>query len=281
MGGPGDDKEFASFYMQNLRSKNEERGRLRYIAGALFVLAFAVILWYAYPRGEERYADMQVPIVRADTDQYKFKPEEPGGMDVPHRDSTVFEPLENTEETEKVERLLPAPEQPVERPKPSPDTQTADTDTDTDTDTGPTAGVEPVETVESVEDMPEPPEVDAEVVETMESLPKPDEQAETAKTEPAPKTAATTASSGGTGPARLVQLGSFRSEDAAQTAWKRVTKEFGDLLSGYTPQVNRADLGAKGVYYRLQIGPFPKSKAADICEDIKRKKPQGCILARP
>lgn len=71
-----------------------------------------------------------VPIVRADITPIKVRPENPGGMDVPNRDKTIYEQLGPADAREgKVERLLPPPEEPKEPvtapPAPEPQVTTA------------------------------------------------------------------------------------------------------------------------------------------------------------
>ncbi|MBI3441487.1 MAG: arginine--tRNA ligase [Proteobacteria bacterium] len=78
------------------------------------LVVFAGILWYAYPRGAEKYSDMDVPVVKADTSPVKTVPADPGGMEVPHQDSTVFDPLQKNPAAE-IEKLLPAQEEPINK----------------------------------------------------------------------------------------------------------------------------------------------------------------------
>ena len=41
----------------------------------------------------------------------------------------------------------------------------------------------------------------------------------------------------------------------------------------------RADLGEKGIYYRVRVGPFNDGDAARLCGDLKAAG-GDCILAR-
>ena len=88
-------------------------------AGITLVLVLLVGggLWALYPKGESLTKDKPVPIVRADTKPLKVVPSDPGGMDIPYRESTVFGARdERTQEKQaKVERLLPKSETPMER----------------------------------------------------------------------------------------------------------------------------------------------------------------------
>ena len=44
--------------------------------------------------------------------------------------------------------------------------------------------------------------------------------------------------------------------------------------------IQRADLGAKGIYYRARVGPFPtRSEAIEVCEKLKAAG-STCIVTR-
>ncbi len=78
-----------------------------------------------------------------------------------------------------------------------------------------------------------------------------------------------------------IQIGSLRSKEAANRAWVKQLKQHGKILSKLTLLVKRADLGKKGVYYRVQAGPLSNKTAAQrICDELKQKK-VGCLVVRP
>jgi len=87
-------------------------------------------------------------------------------------------------------------------------------------------------------------------------------------------------SSGGAGQASLsgfqpaVHLASYRQKKAAERGWAQLQKQFGSLLGGLTPNIERVDLGGgKGVFYRLKAGPLPSNGAAqDTCRKLKAKR---------
>ena len=80
------------------------------------------------------------------------------------------------------------------------------------------------------------------------------------------------------GPVRI-QLGSLRSPEAAKDEWARLKREHPDSLGKLTAVAVRADLGDKGVWYRVQTQVFDDAAAADrLCADLKKQK-IGCSLA--
>jgi len=67
-----------------------------------------------------------------------------------------------------------------------------------------------------------------------------------------------------------VQVSSQRSEDAARSSFANLKQRFPSLLGSQEPLVREADLGDKGIFYRVQIGPMAdRSAAISFCENLK------------
>ena len=78
----------------------------------------------------------------------------------------------------------------------------------------------------------------------------------------------------------LVQVASQRSEAAAQAAYRALQAKFPAVLGPRIPFITRTDLGDKGVYYRVTIGPFDTSDAAgQVCGDLKTAGGQ-CVVQK-
>jgi cell division septation protein DedD len=78
-----------------------------------------------------------------------------------------------------------------------------------------------------------------------------------------------------------IQLGAARDEARAKAAAQRVQKANKDLLGPLSTDIVRADLGAKGVFYRMRMGPLADRAAADdLCRKLKARK-VGCIVVKP
>lgn len=100
--------------------------------------------------------------------------------------------------------------------------------------------------------------------------------ARTATVASAPSVA--TASAGGGGYA--VQVSSQRSEAEAQAAFRALQSKYPDQLGGQQPVIRRADLGDKGVFYRVQVGPFGSSdQASELCSSLKNAG-GSCVVQR-
>lgn len=93
--------------------------------------------------------------------------------------------------------------------------------------------------------------------------------------EPAPAPAETI--SGGA----LLQVGAYPSEVLALEAWENFQTQFSTLAAGLTPDIQRADLGESGVWYRVRIGPYADEAAASAaCESITASG-GSCFVAAP
>jgi cell division septation protein DedD len=81
--------------------------------------------------------------------------------------------------------------------------------------------------------------------------------------------------------AYLVQLAAARTQDGAETEWEKLRGKNQDLLGNLRLFVTKADLGAKGVYYRLRAGPITDEAAArDICTQLTKRQ-VNCLIIKP
>ena len=76
----------------------------------------------------------------------------------------------------------------------------------------------------------------------------------------------------------VVQLSSQRDETTAWSSWKKLQASSGDLLVNHAPTVVRADLGAKGIYFRLQVPLESRRDAQDLCGRLKARG-ASCLVA--
>jgi hypothetical protein len=78
----------------------------------------------------------------------------------------------------------------------------------------------------------------------------------------------------------FVQLASVKSDEGARKEWLRLKKAHPELFGDLEPAVQRADLGDRGIFYRIRTGPFPnRATAQDMCAQIKAAK-LGCLVVR-
>ena len=95
----------------------------------------------------------------------------------------------------------------------------------------------------------------------------------------APASTGSTASAGG-GSGYLVQLSSQRSEEQARAAFNGLKRRYPSLLGGFEPNIQRADLGDRGIYYRVRVGPMSdQAGATQVCEQLKSSG-GSCFVTR-
>lgn len=241
----------------------------RMVGITLAVVAVLVLVWHLYDRmmlsGGRTPA--QLPLIEADEGPTKQRPEDPGGLAIPNQDKLVYEALDGNSAEETVERLLPAPEEPLPQPESTPE---------------PAVEVEPPAPVPETAEPSSAPELPLAEISDESSE---DFQAEvippTPAPEPIPEAVPEPEPVAATG-TYLVQIASFRKIDDADAAWRRLVKANRDLLSHYTARVERADLGAElGVFYRLRVGPMANEPAAKtLCAKLKTRN-VDCLIVRP
>lgn len=259
-----DGSNIGSFYMGRMRpppipQRKLPKGGLT----TLTLIAFATIIWYAYPHGDEKYTDIDIPVVKADLEPYKIRPDEPGGMEIPHQDSTIFDPMEKKASTEP-EKIMPQPEDPVNKEEVlGQSAQNGGTGLNLEMQEKPQAAEAP------------------QAVATEKVIPKAAGSGEEGakKLEEMKRQAAASAPAKTTGNL-YIQLGSYRDVAGAKADWSKLKKKFPDLLGDLDMRTQRVDLGAKGVYNRLQAGKLSEARAKEVCAALKTANKGGCIVVR-
>jgi clan AA aspartic protease (TIGR02281 family) len=73
-----------------------------------------------------------------------------------------------------------------------------------------------------------------------------------------------------TGDGYVVHVSSRLSEEEAQSSFRDLQAKYPDLLGGRTAIIRRADLGAKGIFFRALVGPFASAdQATELCSNLK------------
>lgn len=293
-------KVSAKAYGPEALRSTKRNWRLIVGGAAAVVLAVAAIAmavgWLVGDSDDVAQTQAEAPLIKADAEPDKVRPEDPGGMEVANRDMLVYRRLDGGDGKPPVERLLPNPEQPVVPPRPV---------------AAPGREIEPgqIETVEietdelvaeDAEDAPGDEELDAENLslpaqespersvtpEPQQAPPVAPKPVAPTKLEPTPvpKKPAAPAPSRAAAPAAgayQIQLVAVRSRQQAEVSWAKLSKEYADVLGGLKPNIVRADLGAKGVLYRLRAGPAgDESAARAICASLAKRK-KDCLVVPP
>ena len=78
----------------------------------------------------------------------------------------------------------------------------------------------------------------------------------------------------------FVQLSSQRSMEQAQSSFAGMKQQFASVLGPLSADIQEADLGAKGTYYRVRVGPYStRGEAITVCEQLKAAG-GSCIVTK-
>ncbi len=79
-----------------------------------------------------------------------------------------------------------------------------------------------------------------------------------------------TGSASGTSAAAYVQVSSQRSEETARKSLSEIQRRFSSVLGSSSLEVQRADLGDRGIYYRVRIPADSVTSANQLCNNLKQ-----------
>ncbi|MFZ2467160.1 MAG: hypothetical protein WAW54_02100, partial [Parvibaculum sedimenti] len=119
------DEEDDDYYTYDATDEEDEGRRrpLVLLAIIALVVVFAGVVFLAYKQGMKQGAQGNPPVIRADDSPTKVAPTNPGGIEIPHQDKTVYDRLSGGEKSDVqggAEHLLPSPEEPMAMKQPTP-----------------------------------------------------------------------------------------------------------------------------------------------------------------
>ncbi len=276
--------------------------------GGVILSAFAILavfggmVGYAYNWGVSQF---ETPVILADSGPIKSQPESPDGLNVPSRDVAGLNDRAPDPANPQVERLLPPPETPL-----PPQTESVEAEAITEPEALALAGPpletapgpaeklppeaeSPLASAPQIAAAPEPPPAPAApaaaplpeppaapFAATPAATPAPPAASLPAPSEtPAPQVAALPPATAPAGP-YVVQLAALKSQDGARPAWGRLQKAHTALLSERELAIQEIDLGARGIFYRVQAGYFPdRASALELCTALKARG-QDCLVVK-
>ncbi len=273
LGRPDEPRERSTYssFDDNYRGfdarEEESGGKSLLVIGlaAGVVLVFGTVVWNAYRTGVKKDAN-DTPIIRADAQDYKKRPDEQGGFKVPNQDKRLFDAIDNHDRSKTPVTPVNADgDEQVQISDGKPDDLRPGRVTDkSDTVVTPTPSPTPTARP-TARPTPTP-------TPTLLPSPKPTPQ----RTIVEPVTPKFTVDQSGQ---YVVQIMALRDLGTAEKAWSQLVEANADLFAGTVMDVQRADLGARGIFYRLRASAFPTRDDADkFCEELKSRK-QSCIVA--
>jgi len=275
----------------DLRDDDSNRGPLILALALGVLLVFGAVVWNTYRQGV-RPADGSLPLITADATPYKSAPVERGGAESPGLNARIYDQMDGSARPTLVkpvavsrvpEAVPPLPEGDILQGGPPMDLRGSSEDGAADPDTGaPTAIVEQARALENLGGTPADRAGTEVAALNTPSLPMPDpgavRTARAVANDPAVQKAMFAFDGGGN---YLVQISALRSEEAAERAWKEATRKTPDIYRGAEKRIQRADLGAKGVFYRLRVGAFAhRDEATAFCDALKANGQQCMIVAK-
>lgn len=265
--GPYDD-EYRGF---DIRDDDSGRGPLILVLALGVLLIFAGVVWNTYRQGV-RPTEGGLPVIASDDAPYKRAPEERGGVEVAGQDKAYYDSMDGLGDPAFQKTAARNPidirrRDPVLAGGPSEAGSSDQGIAAADAESSNTVMAEPNRAPAPA--AAESPVTIASVQASRESV--------TTPTIVEIADASRFADYG----AFHVQLAALRSEQAARTAWTRMQNSAPDLFRGAKLDIQHADLGARGVFYRLRIGTFENREAASgFCADVKAAGKDCMVVAK-
>lgn len=257
--------------------KNEIDNSRSLFIGALAGLAMAgVVGWFVLAPRYQNAAPEDVPVITRPQTPVKIQPSDPGDVELASQERTVYDIIEKKTETQEQDQVVVATEQPdgnaIEKlAEAVADSDNAISQKDVESLTqNVKKTAQPVVIEKNIQSAPV-----AEVKQQEEQEPaaaKPAEvKNETPKAESKPevkeepKKTIAAAQKGNW----QVQLMSSPNKAAVEKSWLMMSKKY-EVLKNLPHEIESADLGVKGTFYRLKAGAFSsKAEAAAACSQIK------------
>jgi cell division protein FtsN len=257
------------------------KSALRWVIAGLSLILFIAIICLTYSIGVGDAEKGAIPIIRSDGTAFKVRPDNPGGRKYPHQDLTIYNSFRD-DISDKDVQFKKNPEKPIPF---SPPEQAVSTDTQNDSmklmtvseTTEPDMKTSDVKSshIKNTANGESEQEIKKIVTqsEVKPEIKKPQPQIQpTIQEKPVTATIKPVAQ----GNQSYLQIGAFRSESEALSAFQKTKSKF-SILSGTSHNIVKADLGSRGIYYRLRVGPFDsKQKSLDVCSHLKAKG-QACL----
>jgi len=229
---------------------------LRYVVFLIILIFFIIALWYLVSPANRSYNKADLALIRVDETPYKVKAKDQGLPNIKHQDKLVYGRIRNDEDTPPVEHILPDPEPPTAQimesgsPLKMVDQYVPEDIELEKVEQSPLKDPKDTPSLVSIEDL----------IDAPSEIPAPEKKVAKGNI--------------------LIQLGSLKSHDLAESEWKRISQKHQDVLGGLDSMIQKVDLGAdQGIYYRLRTGPFESDEEAKkICASLKERKVDCLVI---
>lgn len=249
-------------FQEDLQKEESKKTNLLRITIIILLISFLVgVIFYIYNFYQDKN-DGEMLIIAADNDEIKVAPSDPGGMIVSNMDKDIYDSLdENNKDDNKIERILPPAEEPLEKNLLKSE-----------------SSEEPEQELENLkESNSATPEITASA-ENLEKSKSEEYIAPIARLDNKTKTEKITAKN-----TKIfkVQLAAFKSKTDAEKHWKSILKRYPKIFSEYQHYIVDKNIPNKGIFQRLQVGPFEnESDARDACKKFQEVG-INCFIIKP
>jgi cell division protein FtsN len=264
------------------------KSALRWVIASLSLILFTTIICLSYSIGVSDAEHGAIPIIRADGSAVKIRPDNPGGRQYPHQDLTIYNSFRDdiSEKNNQLRDNLEKPMQaiPTEQINDNAHTSNVTNQTHQNTNVAPSQEDDVSLTTVSAQTPKQettPPSVTMQTTDAETQINKIMTDNNNTVNNPVkpvlqqitqPKPVATLTGTSG----NFLQIGAFRSETDALAGFNRAKSKF-NVLSNAGYNIAKADLGAKGIYYRLRVGPFAsKEQSLAFCSKLQAQG-QPCL----
>ncbi|WP_084418626.1 SPOR domain-containing protein [Henriciella litoralis] len=264
-----------------IKDDETARGPLILALALGVLLVFGAVVWNTYSHGV-RSDDGALPMVVADQQPYKRVPDERGGIQIDDLDNRLYDALDGSTRPPAVRQvaanndgyLRGAPPRDL-RPSASPEPKATEPASESPAVSG--------DDLPPIQNQATEPAIETAPVQSVNVMPT-----EVTPAEPEPAMAPEPELRGEPdhrfafvpGGEYLVQISAVRTHEAAEAAWSTASKRHPDIFSGAHMSIQKADLGAKGIFYRLRAGAFgSRDGATKFCSAFKANG-GDCIVIR-
>ncbi len=236
-----------------------------------------------------------VALIKAEGTPFKIKPKDPGGVEIPHTETTVMGMIDDLRQPEDATEVMRPPSAVPEMP-PTPvdetgevamaaDPQPADSSSDTGSTPTKSATEELAASVKAAADAANASQPGAdEGAGAAENATVPDiatdsgETVATAVPQSKPKPPKRVVVEGDE-PLYVVQLAAFRKADTAREQAGLLSGKHKGRLDGAELGTMKTDTGDDGIFWRVVTEPMSRADADRVCASLKRAG-QDCILRK-
>ena len=231
---------------------------LRYIVFMIILVCLVVVLWYLLSPARRSYNNADLALIQADESPFKVKAKDQGLPQIKHQDKLVYGRIRSDQNAPAVEHILPEPESPSAQIKEDPpalkmvdEYRPENSELEKGANSFSEKSIDTPHAIASIEDL-------------IDELPE---------EKPMVKKKGTKGNT-------LIQLGSLKSYDTAESEWKRISGKHKDILSEFEPTIQKVDLGAtQGIYFRLRTGPFESDEEAKkACATLQERKVECLVI---